>query len=319
MKRVLTTAFVVSLAALMSSCLQDKETEYQKQVKRENQELANYISQNGIDAEQSSAGYYYTREEDVEDGQKFNDDDIIGIYYEMETLDGSFIDSHTEEDGAPIKFKYDVGQQTLAPIAVNSSVSLAELGETLVLYVPSYLAYSDYSYGQLFPQYSHMKITVHFEKIFAPQEVAAIEDNMIQEYIAQENLEGFEKVEDGVYVRVVDAGDENSEASKNGNTLGFTFEMFALGEEDPFSKVTDNTVTTKLGDEDNYQFLNIGFKDLHKGAEVEIISPSASAFGNTAQVLPDAIREDYYEKGFLSVILRPFTPVLFTAEIKSIN
>ncbi|GGF46558.1 hypothetical protein GCM10011339_38920 [Echinicola rosea] len=303
----------------MSSCLNDEETAYEKQVKRENQELADFIGQNGIDAEKTSAGYYFELLEDVEDGQKFNDEDIIGIYYEMETLDGAFIDSHTEEDGEPIKFKYDKEQQTLAPIAINSAVAMAELGETVVLYVPSYLAYSDYSYGQLIPQYANMKITVHFEKIYAPQEVAAMEDDMIQQYISQENLEGFEEVEDGVYVRILDAGDESSEASKNGNTLRFTFEMFALGEEDPFSKVTDNTVTTDLGDDDNYDFLNIGFKDLHEGAEVEIISPSASAFGNTAQVLPDAIREDYYEKGFLSVILRPFTPILFTAEIESVD
>lgn len=253
MKRVFTTAIAVSLGVLMTSCLQDKESAYEKQVKKEDQELANYISQNGIDAEKTTAGYYYDLIEDVEDGQKFNDEDIIGIYYEMETLEGAFVGSHTEEDGAPIMFKYDVGGQTLAPIAMNLAVSMAEVGETMELYVPSYLAYSDYNYGQLIPKYSHMKIRVHFEKIFAPQEVAVLEDEMIQQYLTQENLEGFENVEDGVYVRVTDPGDETSDASKNGNTLRFSFEMFALGEDEAFSKVTDNTVTTKLGDDDNYE------------------------------------------------------------------
>ncbi|AWW30314.1 peptidylprolyl isomerase [Echinicola strongylocentroti] len=319
MKRVLKTVFTMSAVALLSSCMNNEESAYEKQVKEENQELADYINQNGIQAEQTTAGYYYSRELDVEDGQKFNDEDIIGIYYEMETLEGAFIEAHTEEDGEPIKFKYDRERQTLAPIVVNQAIALAELGETLVLYVPSYLAYSDYSYNQLIPQYANMKITVHFEKIYAPQEVATIEDNLIQGYIDQNGLEGFEKVEEGVYLKVVEAGDEDTEASKNGNSMRFTFEMFELGQDDSFSKSLDNSVTTTLGDDDNYEFLNIGFKDRHKDAEVQIIASSATSFVNTAQVIPDAIRKDYFDQGYLNIPLRPFTPILFEATIESID
>ncbi|WP_200974582.1 peptidylprolyl isomerase [Echinicola sp. 20G] len=319
MNKFLTIAMALAMSTLMFSCLQEKETDYEKQVKRDDQILADYITQNGIEAEQTSAGYYYTRDVDIEDGVKFNDEDIIGIYYEMETLEGAFIESYDEADGEPIKFKYDREAQTLAPIAINSAVALAEEGETLTLYIPSYMAYSGYSYGQLISPYENLKVTVTFVKIYPVQEIAAIEDDKIQEYISQNELEGYEAIGEGIYRRIVEEGDTDSDASKNGNQVGFTYQLFQLGEEDPFSEVASNPVVTTLGASDNFDFINEGLKDLYDGAEIEVIAPSSAAYSATAQVLPRAIRQDYFDKGYLNTIVEPFEPILFKATIEGIQ
>ena len=303
----------------MFSCLQDKESDYEKQVKKDDQILSNYIAENGIEATQTNAGYYYTKDVEAEEGAKLNDGDIIGIYYEMEALDGSFIAKHTEEDGDPILFEYDASAQTIVPIAVNLAVSVANEGETLTLYVPSYRGFGEYGYGQLFGSNTNLIIKVTFAKIYPPQEVAAKEDDSILAYIEQNELEGFSMKDEGVYVRVVEEGDASTDKSKNGNRVYFTYEMFQLGEDEPFSKVENNSISTLLGDDKNFDFVNIGLNDLHEGAEVEVIAPSSAAYQQTAQVLPEVIREDYFEKGYITTIVRPFDQILFKAKVEDIQ
>ncbi|UCS94082.1 peptidylprolyl isomerase [Echinicola marina] len=319
MKRFLTTASVLVMSAMMFSCLQEKETEFEKNKKRDDLILSEYIAANGIEATETTAGYYYKKDVENEDGARLNDGDIIGIYYEMESLDGSFIGAHTEEDGDPILFQYDIERQTLAPLAINLAVGLSNVGETLTLYVPSYNAFGDFGYGQLFQAHTNMVIKVTFVKIYPKQEVDAMEDDMINAYIAENELEGFAMKESGVYVKVVEEGDVSTDKSKNGNDVSFTYELFQLGEEDPFSKVESNPISTTLGHTDNMGFLNIGLNDLHKDAEVEVIAPSSQAYEGTAQVIPLEIRDEYFELGYLTSIVKPFEPVLFKAKVTAIN
>ncbi|WP_186753909.1 FKBP-type peptidyl-prolyl cis-trans isomerase [Echinicola salinicaeni] len=319
MKRFLTTVLALSMSAMMFSCLQEKETEFEKNKKRDDQILSEYISANGIDATETTAGYYYKKDVENEDGAKLNDGDIIGIYYEMESLDGSFIGAHTEADGEPVIFQYDISRQTLAPLAINLAVGLSNVGETLTLYVPSYNAFGDFGYGQLFQAHTNMIIKVTFAKIYPEQEVDAIEDDMINAYISENELEGFVMKESGVYVKVVDEGDVSTDKSKNGNDVSFTYELFQLGEEDPFSKMESNPLTTTLGDTDNMGFLNIGLNDLHEDAEVEVIAPSSQAYQVTAQVIPKEIRGQYFEMGYLNSVVKPFEPILFKAKVTGIN
>ncbi|GGZ23284.1 hypothetical protein GCM10007049_15230 [Echinicola pacifica] len=318
MNRILVAVSAVTLGVMMTSCLNDEPTEYEKQVTRDDKALEVYISEKGIEAEKTISGYYYTRDVDVEDGVKIKDEDIVGIYYEMETLEGAFIGEHTMEDGDPVLFRYDVGAQTLAPIAMNLSVGLAEVGETLTLYVPSYVGFSDYGYGTLIPPYSHLKIKVTFAKIYSKDEVAAMEDNMIQEYLIENDLEGFTKMEKDVYVKVIDQGDTDTEKSKNGNTVSFTYGMYELGATDPFAK-SSASVPTTLGVKDNLGFVDVGLNNLHNKAKIQVISPSSAAYTNLARVLPQSIRNDYFQKGYLNVQLNPFQPIFFDAEITGIK
>ncbi|WP_215224328.1 FKBP-type peptidyl-prolyl cis-trans isomerase [Echinicola shivajiensis] len=319
MKRFLTTAFALAMSAMMFSCLQEKESEFDKIVKRDDQILSEYISAHSIDATQTASGYYYKKDVENEEGAKLNDGDIIGIYYEMESLDGSFIGSHTEADGDPVLFQYDISRQTLAPIAINLAVGLSNVGETLTLYVPSYRAFGDFSYGQLFPANTNMIIKVTFAKIYPTQEVSAIEDDLITAYIEENELEGFAIKESGVYVKVVEEGDTSSDKSKNGNDVSFTYELFQLGNDEPFSKVESTPITTTLGDTENFGFLNIGLNDLHEDAVVEVISPSSQAYDATAQVVPMEIRDEYFEMGYLTSVVKPFKPILFKAKVTGIK
>ncbi|GAB4107595.1 hypothetical protein GCM10028791_00410 [Echinicola sediminis] len=319
MKRFLIAGVALLAATTMTSCLQDKETDFEKRVKQDDQALSNFITENGIEATKTTAGYYYTKDVEVEEGAKLNDGDIIGIYYEIETLDGAFIADHTAEDGEPILFEYDVQAQTLAPIAINLAVALANEGETLTLYVPSYRGYGEYGYGQLFGPNTNLIIKVTFEKIYPSQEVAAMEEDRILAYIEQNELEGFSMKDEGVYVRTVEEGDTSSDKSKNGTRVSFTYELFRLGESEAFSKVEGTPISTSLGNDQNFDFINIGLNDLHDGAEVEVIAPSTAGYDQSAQVLPDFIREDYFEKGYISSIVRPFDQVLFKAKVEGIQ
>ncbi len=319
MHRVLPTALFLTLSVLIVSCLDDSESQYEKDVKRDDAILNTYINENGIAATQTQAGFYYTKDEENEEGEVFNENAIVGFYYEMETLEGQAIASYWEEDGAPLLFHYNLNQVTLFPQAMNLALSLAKEGETFTLYVPSYLAYYDYGFGQLIPQDGNYIIRVKFVRKFIEEEVEEREDQQIQDYISANALEGFEKIEKGVYVRVVEEGDQESEPSKNGNVLDFTYELAQLGEE-PFAGMDeDQPAKLSLGSDNNFEFLNVALRDLHEGAEVEVLTPSTAGYGITQQVLPIEIREDYFNFNGLAVTGRPFEPLWFKAKIINIQ
>src|SRR5690606_64431 len=105
-------------------------------------------------------GYYLRKDVEVEDGTQFTNNDIIGIYYEIKTLEGRLIDSYLDESKSPLIFKY--AQNGLWPAAVSYASGLAKVGEELTLYVPSYLAYNTYSYQQLISSGDNLVVKVKY-------------------------------------------------------------------------------------------------------------------------------------------------------------
>ncbi|MDN3668560.1 peptidylprolyl isomerase [Echinicola jeungdonensis] len=318
MYRLLNSAVLLAFSSFLFGCLGDSETQYEKDVERDDAILKSYIDANAIMANQTQAGFYYTKDETNEDGEEFLENSIVGFYYEMETLGGQPIASYWEEDGAPLLFHYNLNQVTLFPQVMNLALSLAREGETFTLYSPSYLAYYDYGFDQLIPQDGNFIIRVKFVRKFTEEEVEEIEDQQIQDYIETNSLEGFEMVEKGVYVRVVEVGNLESEPSKNGNVLEISYELGQLGEE-PFAEIDEEQpAAISLGSNNNLDFLNVALKDLHEGAVVEVITPSTAAFGITQQVLPFEIREDYFNFNGVPVTGRPFEPLIFKSKIINI-
>lgn len=311
MKTIIKSTLALALAALTTSCLQETESDFDKIVQRDDAILAEYIASKGIDATKTQLGYYYQKNVEVDEGSQFANNDIIGIYYEVRTIDGHLIDSYLDENEAPVIFKYT--QNGLWPAAVGYAAGLAKPGEQLTLYIPSYLAYSTYSYQQLIPSSANLVVKVKYARKFTADQVKQLEDEMIQAYIAEEELEGFEKNEKGIYIRVVEEGE--GEPSKNGNTITFSYEMFELNGTKAIAESTANNPVISLGSANNIVFLNESLVNLPKGAEVEVIAPSHTAYGETVQVIPAEIRSDLVSKGELQHFTAPYAPIRFNAEM----
>jgi len=313
------SAAAIVFALGLNACLPEVESEMDKIIERDDQLLQAYITQNNITAQRTQMGYYYTKELEVDGATQITNNSILGIYYNIKTIDGQVIESYTPEDGAPRLFLH--GEQGIIPRVINFAAGLAREGEVVRLYTPSYLAYGNYGYQQLILPNSNLDITVTYAKIYSADEIKALEDQRMQEYIAQNDLEGFTKTAEGAYIRILEPGEVESDTTRNGSNIHFNYELFHINETEPFLRQAQNTgaVNIIVGAQNNLKFLNIAFLGHTKETKIELLVPSHLAYGPTIQVIPEVIRKDLIDKDLIKEPVKAFHPLRFVARVKRIS
>lgn len=309
---------LIALAAVMVSCLSNQESDFEKIVSRDTRLLKAYLERNNIDAIENPLGYFYQKRESNDVGNQIVNKDILGIYYEIKTIDGQLIDSYLDESKPPRIFLHDEGG--LIPRVMNFSAGLAKEGETFVIYAPSYLAYQEYSFQQLILPNSNLEIKIKYATIFSNEEIKDYEDNLIQDFLEKQGKVGFERSEEGLYVKIIDESAADAKAAEAGDFVTFDFELTQMGSETAISKSNANApLQVKVGDTGSLKFLNLVLKGAKTGMKIEVYSPSQLAFGATTQVFPYQIRQDLFNKGVINSAARPFEPINFKATIKEVK
>jgi FKBP-type peptidyl-prolyl cis-trans isomerase len=318
MIRKIALPILIGLLFGIAGCYPEVESDLQKAIDRDDRLLADYLSRNKIDATETQLGYFYKKIIPNETGNQIINNDIIGVYYEIRTIDGQLIEDYTDETKTPKIYKHTEGG--LIPRAINFASGLAKTGETLNLYIPSYLAYQEYNYQQLILPNSNLVVKVKYAKTYTNDEIKQMEEESILKYIADRNLEGFVKTQDSIYVKTTKAGEADSKVTVNGDLVSFTYKILQLDTEIPFAQSSGTTpFQVSVGSESNYKFLNLTLTGVKKGQEIEAIIPSRLGFGLSAQVFPFSIRNDLFEKGYLTQIARPYEPIIFKVTITNIR
>ncbi|PSL02009.1 FKBP-type peptidyl-prolyl cis-trans isomerase [Cecembia rubra] len=313
------SVWLIGVLFALNSCIQGVESDLEKAIERDDRLLKEFLQRNNIDAVETPLGYYYVREVSAATGNQIVNNDIVGIYYEIRTINGQLIEDYFDETKPPKIFAHSEGG--LVPRAINFAAGLAKEGEILKLYVPSYLAYQDYTYQQLILPNSNLQIRVKYAKIYTVEEIKTLEDLAIQDYIAANELEGFQKTPEGLYLKIVSGGNTTGTVTAAGNVIGFTYGLFQMGDNQALaeSSNTMSPIQISLGNPSNLQFLNLAFLGLRLNAEIEVFSPSHLAFGKTTQVIPFQIRRDLFQKSFIPQVARPFEPVYLKAKLVDIR
>jgi peptidylprolyl isomerase len=122
-----------------------KNTFAEETVAAEN-ELNKYLSDNKIDAKQTSTGLYYKKIQDG-DGECPQVGQMVKVHYTGKLLDGSVFDSSVDRGEA---FQFVVGIGKVIP-GWDEGLQLMSRGEKGVLYIPYYLAYGDRGSGPIPP------------------------------------------------------------------------------------------------------------------------------------------------------------------------
>lgn len=315
-RSVLPALFV--MAMLITSCFPEVESDAQKSIERDDSLLANYISRNNIDAIKTPLGYYYQKETTNEVGEQIENGEIIGVYYEIRTTDEQLIDSYLDESKRPRIFVHSEGG--LVPRAINFASGISKKGETLILYAPSYLGYQDYSYQQLIQPNSNLVIKVKYVETYNEEQLKSLEEEIIEEFITSNEIEGFDKTDEGLYLKISNTGDEESVESKSGDLIRFTFQMYQLDNPNPIAENAANTpAQTTIGNSSNLKFLNLGLLGVKKDMELEMLIPSDLGFENGPQVFPFQIRKDLFDRGYINQIARPSEPLRIKIKIVEIR
>ncbi len=309
---------ILGLLAI-SSCMPQLDSELEQAIERDDRLLQEYLTRNTINAIETPVGYFYTKDVTNDVGNQLVNNDIIGIYYEIKTTDGQLIDSYLDKTKAPRIYRHsDAG---LVPRAMNFASGLAKEGESLTLYVPSYLAYQDYSYQQLILPNSNLVIKVEYAITYTEDEIKAIEEEQILNYLQENELTGFERVDDGMYLRITNNSTDEDALSSAGSLVSFTYKLHQVTDGELLAEITntDNPFQISVGRPNNQKFLNLAIEGVSKDAEVMVLSPSHLAFGFSTQILPMAVRKDLFEKGIIQQLARPYEPILFEAKIANVR
>jgi FKBP-type peptidyl-prolyl cis-trans isomerase 2 len=311
--------FLVVLTTLsLGACFPGLESELEKSIERDDRLVKEFLERNNIPAIETPLGYYYIKEVAASTSNQIVNNDIVGVYYEIKTINGQLIESYLDESKEPKIFKHSEGG--LVPRAMNFAAGLAKEGEIFTLYVPSYLGYQEYSYQQLILPNSNLEIRVKYAKTYSEEEIKVREEELILKYIDEKELTGFDRTEEGLYIKIVNTPNQGTPA-ENGDIVGFTFTLNQLDEIQPIAQGTNATNPTQisLGNEANLDFLNLSIEGLTKDTEFEVLVPSHLAFGVSTQVFPFQIRRDLFQKEYIPQIARPFEPLIFKAKIVDIK
>jgi len=135
---------VIFLAGL-SSC--EKESDYEKQVNSDNAKVSEYLQQNSIVATKDPNGFYYVELSANETGQRVEEGTVVAIRYKVSTLDGVILEDLISKDSAVI---FRQGTGNMLPSGLDMGIGLMRTHERFRFYIPSYLAYNDYSNSKFF-------------------------------------------------------------------------------------------------------------------------------------------------------------------------
>lgn len=308
----------IFILASVTGCLQETESELDRIMERDNAALERYIDANGIDATKVQSGFYYDKIHEMPEAPQFQNNDFIGIYFEIKSLDGQLIKSYLDETKEPIIFKQSI--DGIWPSVIGYSAGLSRIGEELMVYSPSYLAFGNYGYQQLILPNSNLVMRIKFARKYTEAELKEREEQLILDYIAENELEGFEKIQDGMYRRILDEGDAEEDLTVNTDIVTFDFKLFHMGETaSTFESSVTNRPSVTLGRQENMPFLEDGLKGVRKGAKVEVLAYSFAAYDNSIQIIPSDVRADLHQKGEQIDLVRPYTPILFSAEVLNVQ
>lgn len=308
---------ILLLPILLFGCLDASESDYERQVREADEIIETYLTDNNIDAEKQASGVYIEVVRENEDGKQVLEDHVLGILYEMTHLEGEYlVESHTDTSNL-LRFSnsYNAAYNAIYPVGLNYEAGKMRQGEKFRFYIPSYQAFGSYSHGELFGTYSHFIVEVDLIEVKTEEEIYEEELDSIQAYIDENELE-TESYPNGLHYILLEEGDGDKPSANSQITLHFT------------RKYLDGTVieTTTDGDPRQIQMntgrlvtgLENGLPLMKEGGKAIFIMPSKLAFGKSAQVIPQPVREVFVEEEFI-LETKPYSPVIYEIDLLEVN
>ena len=315
--RVNTLIILTLTALLFQGCLDDDESDLDRQVRLDDEAITEYLESNNIEAERDPYGYYFVKTKENRAGEEVEDGDVLSIYYTMTLLNGNEIDSASATRGGAVKIGFDQSRITMAPSGLYVGLSTMREGEIYKFFIPSYRAYGSYSYKQLIPANAIFIIDVELVNIGSREEQEEIEIGMIEAYLEEQEVVDADNFSSGLFYKQLSAGDgakpgrgDNLRVHYKGTYLDGT--VFDQTESNSPFEFTLGSTSVIEGFEEGIELMQEGEKAL-------LIMPSNLAYGESFQVVPAQIREDLIDKELIRESVEPFSPLIFEVELVDVN
>jgi FKBP-type peptidyl-prolyl cis-trans isomerase len=268
--RLLTLLLVVATAGLTTSCLKTEVPADYSAV--DDATIQKYLTTNAITtAQKQASGLYFIPVVTNPTGKKV----VVGqqalAMITGTLLDGTVFTSPAMTNNRPLDLIVGAGQYL---IGLEEGISLMRVGEKATLLLPSGLAYRSNGLSPSVPA----NTVVRFDVEVVPY--SAVDDAIIQKYLADNNITNAQKQESGLYYVPVTTNPGAVQAAKNNTvsvlytgklTDGKVFDASSLHNNAPYSFVLGAGNVIRGWDE--------GIALMHKGDKGKLLIPPALGYG----------------------------------------
>lgn len=316
--RIITTLCLFILIIFFQGCLDSTESDFERQVRQDDEIIQNYLSTNDIEADKLNSGVYYEVLRENSDGKQVAQDHVVGIVYTMTHLEGEFeIETHTDTLN-PVRFSnsYNLNFNAVHPAGLNYSIGEMREGEKFRFYIPSYQAFDNYSHEDFFDEYSNFILDVDLVEIKTEEEIYYEEIETIQNYIEEQEIEA-ESYPNGLYYRQITEGDGDSPG--NSSAVEFHFTRKYLNGSIIETTTDGDPAQVYMNNNQLVEGLEEGLRFMKEGGTAELIMPSRIAFGKSVQVIPTQLREIWASEEEIQPLTKPYSPVIYEIELIEVD
>lgn len=301
--------FSVLLAATIIASCSLEESDFEKRRKQQDEKIKAYLEANNVSATRDPSGLYYLPVIEKPQAEPVSVNDVVSIYYNMQTLDGEHV-GKTTDSLAPAIFRHDY--QSLVPLGVDYGVQLMKKGEKFRFFIPSALAYGDYSHPDFFDPQSIFIVDIEVVSINSETQINKIELDSIQSYINRKELEGVQALSSGLHYQEIVPG--TGSMPLNHGRVSFHYERRYLNDTIIEKTSAGKPVSVQMGS-GLVPGLEEGLLKMKEGEKALLIMPSKLAFGESIQVLPMTIRPELIEDRVIVTKTLPYSPLIYEVEL----
>lgn len=298
----------IILMAGLSSC--EKESDYEKQVSSDDAKVSAYLQQNNIVATKDPEGFYYEELSSNVTEQRVEEGNVVAIHYKISTLEGVVLEDLISKDSSVI---FRQGTGNMLPSGLDTGIGLMRAQERFRFYIPSYLAYNDYSNSKFFPSYSNFIVEVVVDSVLTETDFYEAEEIKVDSYVSKLADTHFEKFASGLHYSETLKG--TGESPLNGNMVKVHFTRKNLIGEILYSTLGGEPATFTVGSYEAVQGLSEGVKQMREGGKAIMAMPSKIAFGASVCTLPSALMNDLFEQGSIVTNVPPYTSLVYEVEL----
>lgn len=310
---------------IFAGCSEDEDPNagLQQQLDEQIIEIEDYLSANAIDAEEVN-GYYLEGLTQNPDGEAPGTGDAVGIYYEIQSLDGQVIDELEEgADTEPATFPFRQ-DRVLLPVALYDIISNMREGEEVRAYLPFTNAYQGFSAGDDMPAYSAAIIRVKLAVVRSEAEQRLYEDARIKAYLEEEGFAVYgDSLSGGVFYNQTQAGDTATSVGSNSTVQVRYRGSFLDGTEfDSNTDAGDQPLSVRIGQGSVISGFESAIRQMNLNEEGFVLIPSHEAYGSGYFTAPYELMSNLASQSFVSptfAVIGPYSILRFDLEVEAIN
>jgi FKBP-type peptidyl-prolyl cis-trans isomerase len=322
--------FSVVVGGLVAVSCSGLESDYAKQQKIDDEIIGKYLTDNNIQAQRHSAGFYYlplygiTLHSSASAIQSnvspilgaLKQNDIVSFYYTISLLNGTVIESNegvgsgAAPKAEPAKFR--LLSQTIIPEGLDYGIKLMSVGKRYRFYMPSYLAYGNYSTSYL-PVNSNLIIEIEVVGVQTQTQIDDIERDSIFSF-ASARYQSFKQYPSGLCF--VDSIPGAGEKPFSGDRVKVDFTRSYLN--DTIIKSVED-VMFYIGNGQAVEGLEESLRLMKAGGTAVLIMPSSIAFKQSLCIIPQKARADLLRDKVITSEVLPYSIVKYVVKLKTVN